>query len=42
MTPEQKQRNRKTGLILLSVALVFFVGIVVRKIMEPSILNLMQ
>ena len=26
MTPEQKKANAKTGLILLSVVLVFFVG----------------
>ncbi len=30
MTPEQKKTNRKTGLILASVALAFFVGIVVK------------
>lgn len=30
MTPEQKKANVKTGLILASVALVFFVGFMVR------------
>lgn len=38
----QKKANKRTGLILLSVALVFFFGIVVRKVFEPSILNLMN
>ena len=30
MTPEQKKANIKTGLILASVALVFFVGFVAK------------
>jgi hypothetical protein len=30
MTSEQKKANLKTGLILASVALVFFVGFVVK------------
>jgi hypothetical protein len=30
MTPEQKKSNRKLGLILASVALIFFVGFLVR------------
>jgi hypothetical protein len=29
-TPEQRRRNVRTGLILLSIALVFFVGVIVR------------
>ena len=33
MTPEQKKANRKTGLILASVALVFFVGFMARMIL---------
>lgn len=33
MTPEQKKSNRKTGLILASVALVFFIGIVIRRLL---------
>jgi hypothetical protein len=32
MTPEQKKNNRRLGLILASVALVFFVGFLVRVI----------
>ncbi|HEX4918348.1 MAG TPA: cytochrome oxidase small assembly protein [Limnobacter sp.] len=45
LTPEEKEKskqNKRTGLILLSVVLVFFLGIVVRKVMEPSILNLVN
>jgi hypothetical protein len=38
---EKAKRNRRTGLILLSVATVFFVGILIRKVMEPAILSLM-
>ncbi len=30
MTPEQKRANLKTGLILASVALVFFIGFIVK------------
>lgn len=30
MTPEQKKANLKTGLILLSVVAVFFVGFMVK------------
>jgi len=30
MTPEQKKSNRRMGLILASVALVFFIGFMVR------------
>ena len=33
MTPEQKKANRKTGLILASVALAFFVGFMVRMVL---------
>jgi hypothetical protein len=45
VTPEEKEKakqNKRTGLILLSVAAVFFIGILIRKVMEPSILNLMN
>lgn len=37
-----QRQNRRTGIILTSVALVFFVGIVLRKVLEPSILSLMK
>jgi hypothetical protein len=30
MTPEQKKSNRRMGLILASIALLFFVGFIVR------------
>jgi len=33
MTPEQKKANLRTGLILASVALVFFVGFMVRMVL---------
>ena len=33
MTPEQKKTNLRTGLILASVALVFFVGVVVKMVL---------
>jgi hypothetical protein len=45
LTPDEKERarqNRRTGLILLSVAAVFFLGILIRKVMEPSILSLVN
>ncbi|WP_211260236.1 cytochrome oxidase small assembly protein [Xenophilus azovorans] len=32
MTPEQKKANRKMGLTLATIALVFFVGFVVRMV----------
>ncbi|HOZ63759.1 MAG TPA: cytochrome oxidase small assembly protein [Burkholderiaceae bacterium] len=32
MTPEQKKANIKTGLILASVALVFFIGFMAKMI----------
>ncbi len=32
MTPEQKKSNRRLGLILGSVALVFFLGFVARMV----------
>ncbi|MEN9436027.1 MAG: hypothetical protein RIR09_682 [Pseudomonadota bacterium] len=32
MTPEQKKANTKTGLILASVALMFFVGFMARMV----------
>lgn len=30
MTPEQKKANRRTGLVLLSVVLVFMLGFMVK------------
>lgn len=33
MTPEQKKANTKTGLILASVALMFFVGFMARMVL---------
>lgn len=39
---QKSKQNKRTGLILLSVALVFFLGIVVRKVMEPGILSLVN
>ena len=33
MTPEQKQRNRRLGLILASIALVFFLGFVAKMVL---------
>jgi hypothetical protein len=33
MTPEQKKHNRRTGLILASVALAFFIGFMVKMIL---------
>ena len=30
MTPEQKKNNRRLGLLLASVALIFFVGFMAR------------
>jgi hypothetical protein len=33
MSPEQKKANLKTGLILASVALTFFIGFMVKMIM---------
>ena len=33
MTPEQKKANLKTGLILASVAVAFFVGFMVKMIL---------
>ena len=32
MTPEQRKANRKMGLTLATIALVFFVGFVVRMV----------
>ncbi|MDM0115062.1 cytochrome oxidase small assembly protein [Variovorax sp. J22R133] len=32
MTPEQKKNNRRMGLALATIALVFFVGFVVRMV----------
>jgi hypothetical protein len=34
MTPEQKKANLKTGLILASVAVAFFVGFFVKMFLE--------
>ncbi len=34
MTPEQRKANLRTGLILASVALVFFVGFMFKMYME--------
>jgi hypothetical protein len=36
-----KPNNARTGFILLAVALTFFVGIVLRKWLEPSLLALL-
>ena len=32
MTPEQKKNNRRMGLTLASIALLFFVGFIVRMV----------
>ena len=32
MTPEQKKQNRNMGLVLASVAVVFFIGFMVRMV----------
>lgn len=32
MTPEQKKNNRRLGLILASIALVFFVGFMTKMV----------
>ena len=32
MTPEQKKNNRRMGLILASIAVVFFVGFIARMV----------
>ncbi|KAF1060932.1 MULTISPECIES: cytochrome oxidase small assembly protein [Variovorax] len=32
MTPEQRRNNRRMGLTLASIALIFFVGFVVRMV----------
>lgn len=39
---DRAAQNKRTGLILMSVALVFFLGIVARKVLEPNILNLLN
>ena len=36
MTPEQKKANMKTGLILASVAVVFFIGFMVKMVLLTS------
>ena len=33
MTPEQKKSNRRLGLILASIAVVFFIGFMARMIL---------
>lgn len=33
MTPEQKQRNRRLGLILASIAIVFFLGFLAKMVL---------
>lgn len=33
MTPEQKKSNRRLGLILVSVAVAFFVGFMVKMVL---------
>jgi hypothetical protein len=32
MTPEQKRNNRRMGLTLASIALLFFIGFIVRMV----------
>jgi len=39
---QQSRQNKRTAWVLGSVVAVFFLGILLRKIFEPSILNLMQ
>ena len=36
MTPEQKKSNLRTGLILASIAVVFFIGFMVKMIVLGS------
>ncbi len=33
MTPEQKKNNRRMGLVLASVAVVFFIGFIARMLL---------
>ena len=33
MTPEQKKNNRRMGLVLATVALVFFIGFMARMVL---------
>ena len=33
MTPEQKKRNRRLGLILASIAIVFFLGFLAKMVL---------
>ena len=33
MNPEQKRRNRRMGLVLASIALVFFVGFMAKMVL---------
>jgi hypothetical protein len=37
MTPEQKKRNTRTGLILGSVAVVFFIGFMVKVLVLSAV-----
>ncbi|VWX57352.1 conserved hypothetical protein [Burkholderiales bacterium 8X] len=32
MTPEQKKNNRRMGLVLASIAVIFFIGFIVRMV----------
>ncbi|WP_345246307.1 cytochrome oxidase small assembly protein [Pigmentiphaga soli] len=32
LTEEQRRKNRRTGLLLAAIALVFFLGVIVRKV----------
>ena len=32
MTPEQKRNNRRMGLTLASIALIFFIGFIIRMV----------
>ncbi|MEO6896172.1 MAG: cytochrome oxidase small assembly protein [Caldimonas sp.] len=36
MTPEQKKANLRLALVLASIALIFFVGFVVKSVMLPG------
>ncbi|MGR4869194.1 cytochrome oxidase small assembly protein [Variovorax sp. LARHSF232] len=33
MTPEQKKNNRRMGLVLASIAVVFFIGFIARMLL---------
>ncbi len=36
MTPEQKKSNRRMGLVLASIAVVFFIGFMVKMVLLTS------